>query len=58
MGDAGEVAELVVRLLTSTRPRLRYPLGPGVRARLLARSALPFSAFETILGRVVGDVRG
>lgn len=57
MGDPQEVADLMVRLLTDPRPRLRYPLGPGVRARLLARRTLPFEAVELLLARVFGDVR-
>jgi NAD(P)-dependent dehydrogenase (short-subunit alcohol dehydrogenase family) len=54
MGDPEEVSELVVRLLTEPRPRLRYPLGPGVPARVLVQRLLPFSATETILKRVLG----
>ena len=54
MGDPQEVADLVVRLLAHPRPRLRYALGPGVRARLLARSALPFEVFEAIVARAIG----
>lgn len=56
MGDPAEVAALVVRLLSSRSPRLRYALGPGVRGRLALRGALPFEAFEAILARVIGDV--
>ena len=54
MGDPVEVADLVVRLLTDPRPRLRYPLGPGVPARLWARRVLPFEGVEKIIQRVVG----
>ncbi|MCB9593674.1 MAG: SDR family NAD(P)-dependent oxidoreductase [Sandaracinaceae bacterium] len=54
MGDPREVADLVVRLLDDPSPRLRYPLGPGVSARLWARRVLPFEAVERILERVVG----
>jgi NAD(P)-dependent dehydrogenase (short-subunit alcohol dehydrogenase family) len=53
MGDPQEVADLVVRLLAARRPRLRHPLGPGVKARLAARAALPFEAFEAVLARVL-----
>lgn len=54
LGDAQEVADLVTRLLDEPRPRLRYPLGPGVRARLLARAALPFAGYEKLMQRVLG----
>lgn len=57
MGDAQEVADLVVRLLSDPKPRLRYPLGPQVRARLLARAALPFEAVEAILARMIAVPR-
>lgn len=53
MGDPQEVADLVVRLLTEPRPKMRYPLGPGVRARLALRSALPFELYEAVLARVL-----
>lgn len=54
MGDPQEVADLVVRLLDDPHPRLRYPLGPGVRARVLAGWLLPFTATEAVLKRIVG----
>lgn len=54
MGDAQEVADLVVRLLETDKPKLRYPLGPGVSARLWARRVLPFEGVEKILARVIG----
>ncbi|MBZ0121828.1 MAG: SDR family oxidoreductase [Sandaracinaceae bacterium] len=54
MGDAQEVADLVVELLEDPSPKLRYPLGPGVQARLWMRRTLPFEIFERVLGRVIG----
>lgn len=54
MGDPQEVADLVVGLLDEPAPRLRYPLGPGVSARLWARRVLPFRGYERILDRVLG----
>lgn len=57
MGNPQEVADLVVDLLTDARPKLRHPLGPRVRSRLLLRAALPFEAFELLLSRMIGDVR-
>ncbi len=54
MGDPQEVADLVVALLEEPRPRLRYPLGPGVNARLWARRLLPFEGVEQIVKRIVG----
>jgi NAD(P)-dependent dehydrogenase (short-subunit alcohol dehydrogenase family) len=54
MGDPQEVADLVVGLLDDPSPRLRYPLGPGVRARLWTRRLLPFEGYEKIVERVLG----
>lgn len=54
MGDPQEVADLVTRLLKKPRPNLRYPLGPGVPARVWLRRLLPFKGFELILKRVFG----
>ena len=54
MGDPQEVADLVVELLQDPSPRLRYPLGPGVQARLWARRLLPFQGYEKVIERVVG----
>ena len=54
MGDAREVSRLIVRLLDDPTPRLRYPLGPNVRPRLLIRKLLPFRLEERVVDRVLG----
>jgi len=54
MGDAQEVADLTTRLLSEPNPRLRYPLGPGVAARVWARRVLPFEGVERIMEKVLG----
>ena len=54
MGDAQEVADLIVRVLAEERPRLRYALGPGTSARLLAQRTLPFEILERVVGRIIG----
>jgi len=54
MGDPQEVADLVTELLVEDEPRLRYPLGPGVAARVWSRRVLPFEGVERILKRVIG----
>ena len=54
MGDPQEVADLVVSILGDPRPRLRYPLGPGVFARLWMRRLLPFEMQEKVIARVLG----
>ncbi|MFK7985561.1 MAG: SDR family NAD(P)-dependent oxidoreductase [Sandaracinaceae bacterium] len=54
MGDPQEVADLCVGLLDEPNPRLRYPLGPGVPARIVARRALPFVGYEKLIQRVIG----
>ena len=54
MGDAREVSRLITRLLSEPRPRLRYPLGPSVSARLWVRRLLPFSLEERLIDRILG----
>lgn len=54
MGDASEVADLVVGLLDAPSPTLRHPLGPGVAARIWARRVLPFRGYEKLIERVLG----
>ena len=54
MGDAQEVADLTTRLLREPKPKLRYPLGPGVAARVWARRVLPFEGVERIMERMLG----
>ena len=54
MGDPQEVADRVTSLLEDPNPMLRYPLGPGVAARVWARRVLPFEAVEKILERILG----
>ena len=49
-----EVAALVTTLLTEPRPKLRYPIGPGVPARVWSRRVLPFEGVERILQRIIG----
>lgn len=53
-GDPQEVADLVVRLLGDPSPKLRYPLGPGVQARLWAMRLIPFGGIERVVQRVLG----
>ena len=54
MGDAQEVADLTVGLLDDPSPKLRYPLGPGVSARVWMRRVLPFRGYERVLSKVLG----
>jgi len=54
MGDPQEVADLVTHLLEEAKPRLRYPLGPGVAARVWSRRMLPFEGVEKVLERILG----
>jgi NAD(P)-dependent dehydrogenase (short-subunit alcohol dehydrogenase family) len=53
-GDAQEVADLVTKLLVDPNPRLRYPLGPRVRARVWMERLLPFEARAKVIKKIVG----
>jgi len=54
MGDPNEVSDLVVRILTDPKPRLRYPLGPKVRGRVWMGRLLPFELQEKVVAKVLG----
>jgi len=53
-GDPQEVAELVVRILSDPKPRLRYPLGPKARGRVWMGRLLPFELQEKVLAKILG----
>lgn len=52
--DPAELAERVVRIVGEARPTLREPVGLESYVRLILKTALPWSVFEVILGRVLG----
>jgi NAD(P)-dependent dehydrogenase (short-subunit alcohol dehydrogenase family) len=45
-GDPAEVSDLVLRIVRHPSPRLRYPIGKGVRQSILAKTLLPWSWIE------------
>ncbi|MCL6549040.1 MAG: SDR family oxidoreductase [Alicyclobacillus sp.] len=47
--DPDEVVRLVVRVLADPNPRLRYPVGRGVRAAVAAKSLLPWRLVEWLI---------
>jgi len=47
--DPREVSALVVKLLTTRRPALRYPLGPGTALRRVATQIVPDRALEEVM---------
>jgi len=51
--DPREVSQLVTRLLTARRPKLRYALGPGTAIRSAALRLLPGRAIEAVVGRAI-----
>ncbi|MGJ7921063.1 SDR family oxidoreductase [Neobacillus sp. LXY-4] len=49
-GDPQEVARLVAQIaLQSNRPKLRYPIGKGVKMNLFLKSILPWKMLESII---------
>lgn len=46
--EPGAVARAILRAATTTRPRLRYPVGQDGKALLLLKRLLPESAFESL----------
>ncbi|MFC0211160.1 SDR family oxidoreductase [Paenibacillus chartarius] len=54
-GDPSEVAELIARIALSRRPpKLRYPIGRGVRRNIALKQLLPWSWIELVVKRVLG----
>jgi NAD(P)-dependent dehydrogenase (short-subunit alcohol dehydrogenase family) len=51
--DPREVSALVVKLVGAARTQLRYALGPGVTARVLAMKVLPQRALEQVVRMAV-----
>jgi len=47
--DPAEAAQAIVRIASLPRPRLRYPLGRGVRLTLAGRALLPWKLFERLV---------
>jgi NAD(P)-dependent dehydrogenase (short-subunit alcohol dehydrogenase family) len=45
-GNPQEVADLIVRIATSKRPKLRYPIGKNVKMQLLLKNLLPWKWLE------------
>ncbi len=50
MGDPRDVADRIVRILATARPRLRHPMGWSARLRLFATWLLPFWVWERVVG--------
>jgi NAD(P)-dependent dehydrogenase (short-subunit alcohol dehydrogenase family) len=50
--EPGAVARVILRAATTTRPRLRYPVGQDGKALLLLKRLLPESAFEALKRRL------
>ena len=50
--EPGAVARAILRAATTTRPRLRYPVGQDGKALLLLKRLLPESAFERVKRRL------
>jgi NAD(P)-dependent dehydrogenase (short-subunit alcohol dehydrogenase family) len=48
--DPQEVAALIGRAAIAGRPRLRYPIGRGMRLLLLGKAVLPWRLLERIIG--------
>lgn len=49
-----QVADRVVHALTASRPRTRYPVGRGVRARIVLSQLLPDRVFDRLIARALG----
>ncbi len=51
--DPASVGRLIARVATARRPRLRYLVGVDARRNTLLKAALPWAAFESVVGWVI-----
>ncbi len=51
--DPQEVAAMIDRVVRASKPRLRYPIGRGMRMLLLSKAILPWRLLERIIGRAL-----
>ncbi|CAM4455169.1 SDR family NAD(P)-dependent oxidoreductase [Paenibacillus tarimensis] len=49
--EAEEAAKHIVHIASLKHPRLRYPIGPGVKLTLLGKALLPWRIFEAVVAR-------
>jgi NAD(P)-dependent dehydrogenase (short-subunit alcohol dehydrogenase family) len=52
-GDPAEVAELIARIARLRNPKLRYPIGRGIKLTLAAKAWLPWRWYERIISRAL-----
>lgn len=48
-GDPQKVADLIVRICETKKPKLRYPIGPGTKPLLKIKNLLPWSLVEKLV---------
>jgi NAD(P)-dependent dehydrogenase (short-subunit alcohol dehydrogenase family) len=53
--EPDEVIDTIVQAATSARPRLRYPVGKGVRFTVVGKQLLPWRWFESLVARYLGS---
>ncbi|PZD94689.1 short-chain dehydrogenase [Paenibacillus sambharensis] len=49
--EAAEAARQIVQITSLKHPKLRYPIGPGVKPTLLGKALLPWRIFEAVVAR-------
>ncbi|MBU8906781.1 SDR family oxidoreductase [Desertibacillus haloalkaliphilus] len=55
-GDREEVIRTLVRVATAKRPKLRYPVGKGVKITILAKTILPWRLWEKLVHYVLKKI--
>lgn len=56
--DPKEVIDTIVRVAQSPSPRLRYPIGKGVKSSLLLKQLLPWKLLERTIHKSVSKKKG
>lgn len=52
-GEPIDVAKLIVKVATVKRPRLRYPIGKGVKMQILLKRLLSWKSWEKQILRMI-----
>jgi NAD(P)-dependent dehydrogenase (short-subunit alcohol dehydrogenase family) len=54
--DPAKIADVVAHALTARKPKTRYPIGRGVRARIVLSKLLPDRVFDSLVARTLARI--
>jgi hypothetical protein len=56
-GDPQEVANLILSICGSKKPKFRYPIGKGIKRNIVFKNMLPWEWFEKFILTIIGKQR-